>query len=340
MKLSFLLIAALIISAACTRENTEIEMNTGKVKVKVNLTTNNLSTKATTSTGGAPAIGYKRGTAPEFISGVKFKVENTEYPDDKEIYEEEYTFGTGADTDQDIILSKIAVGTNKITAVSVHKDGDAAYVQNIQTNGKTLQSFPADISTVTSDQLNKYAEATRTYVDTYATPYFEFSAEKEVDIYPHFTSEGMYETQTVDMNMQTKNHRLIIALAIPDHSKYNVAMKVTATIENGSKIVYFEDAGDGTPVLTKIGNTAFWVLNTIAQKGNVDYDIDFTTYTKTSNQVVNSFGKIISLSAGDNLSKYYIFNDNELYESDIDANNITWQDVTGDNQGEILQPIQ
>lgn len=327
MKLNiFAVIAALIISAACTREDSEISMKSQKADVKINLSTKDLSTKAATKADATTtSTEYKRGDAPEFISGVEFTIVNNEYGDLDDVVKEQtqsFTFSEDASAGEDIVLKALGVGESKITVKSIAKNFafPSAYILDVP----AIVTIP-EADRNTQANLNKCAEEVRESFNNSKTgPYFEFEATSDLNV-KHETTP-----QELTMNMTTKNHRLIVAVDNPSDSKYKLKISISPSTDASA----YETARFVTP-----GKSFYYLLNTKTQTGVKTYTLTVKKYTKGTELYMEGedLTATMDLKEGSSLSQYFIFKDNELVKSDLNVTSITWQDLDKVNQGSELK---
>lgn len=298
-------IVLLLFIFSCS-ENREIgELDTTSLNIAINTT--QAVGESTTKAGS-----YKRGNAPAYVKGVKVTANNLEYTGFSKSKDFQFVdYGnTGGD---DLVMEGVTVGNNRFSAVGIPAYGPVAY--------KTCYSWLSDLPRVSEKDLDEMATDYSKHLQAKFPIYAKYTSENSVD--KIVTVDG---TNDVALNMVTTNHR--VAMLVENKSdKYRIRVIYVGAKPRSASMSYIID-----PRWIK-GYAV--VYNDDDAKGTIDYSVTVEYYTKDTGIKVGTIKKEFTVTAGQNVTKYYRFVNTTLVEGDATLN-ITWTPMTDDAGGEDL----
>lgn len=252
---------------------------------------------------------YKRGDAPVCTKSITITSQNQEYSVPNVVTTFTFNPAGEQDTDLDIIMKDLTVGSNKITAVSTCQNGP-------------LNAIYTDITRPNVDDIDD-----RT--DQYAAdllvkqPVHAIYTEKNPVIKVISTDDSK---NGVTINMGTVHHRVAAVVENDTDSEY--LLKVS--IEKGQGEVLLS-----TTEFIQIGSQVAFVINDSDAVGAIDYTVRIKHFTKTSQDEIadKEITDVIEAVSYNNRTRLYHFT-KSTFEKGNATSTITWDilDAINDNK--------
>lgn len=306
-KLAIITIA--ILSFACSREDNNIDNTVRQTaSVKVNIGANDMQTKSTTK-ATTTAI-------PDAVSEVTITAKSNEYTDGdtKQIV-------VTKDKMDNILFEDVIVGDNNFKIIS------SAYAATSDINftytATELQSAGfADTYNPTTDELNNAAQ------------YYADEAKKKTPVYAEYSDiidskivKATSSDNEIQFEMETTHHRAMFTIENPKNSN--------------NKLVISEVGGQldipVSGVVVAPGNALTIGGNKTDNKGTITYTLNIEVRTISTDLVVNSYSKTITVGPAEVASKYFVYTNQTLYTSNIAVSNISWTEMSETHTGEELK---